>query len=79
MSLKINCPICEKELLKDTSAAYLVILNKKPVYICKTCYYNYYYNTDRMCNICGKIVRYPYLIKKNNIIKHVCKGCERLY
>lgn len=78
--IKIQCPICGRDLVEGTKCTQIIFYNGAAEFICNNCYFQYFYNTDRRCVFCDKIVSFPYLIKRNNNKKPkiVCKYCEML-
>lgn len=74
----ISCPICGADIIHKSTTPQIVILDKEVEFVCNNCYFQYYYNTDRKCQICNKIVTFPYLILQKNTIKLVGKECEKL-
>jgi len=71
--------MCGCDIINDTSSAHTVVLDGSVEYICKNCFHQNFYSSDRRCEVCNKIVVFPYFISQKDRVKLVCQTCEKLY
>jgi len=79
MVKEITCPVCGCDIINNTPSAHTVLLDGQVEYICKNCYYQNFYLTDRRCEVCNKISLFPNFVRNKNRLKLLCSTCEKLY